>query len=422
MNIICVICSDLLTPSDDVFYTPCGHIFHFTCVTQWLERSKTCPQCRERTTSSKIHRLYFNFSNNDTIVEDKCSLQDKVDKLNFQLMLKEKDIKHDLARIEILERQNRELKEEIKKMEIEIAGKYSAVYALQEQIKLLKQQSLKAERRKKEIEQLQKKIEHYKNVQIILDGTTEDVDEMISRTTEPATLITYMSVMKREITVSQNKRRELRSKLKSVQQELTKVSMERNFLSDEHTKRKTLENEYLACLSEKMSLQNRLSELEKDMSSTQKPIKFNSKTKNMTEDDLSNDSRKDKIECINNTINEKKDIGQEEKTQSAITKNETNSPYLPVKSGGVFALTQMSQRYTTSKLTSSILAKKPRLEQGTSRNENNRITFDGFGGHSKYEEFPKPSATKLKIVKDIPKVKKPKFDTDYPKIDYFLEN
>ncbi|XP_050597937.1 E3 ubiquitin-protein ligase TRAIP-like [Bombus affinis] len=422
MNIICVICSDLLTPSDDVFYTPCGHIFHFTCVTQWLERSKTCPQCRERTTSSKIHRLYFNFSNNDTIVEDKCSLQDKVDKLNFQLMLKEKDIKRDLARIEILERQNRELKEEIKKMEIEIAGKYNAVYALQEQIKLLKQQSLKAERRKKEIEQLQKKIEHYKNVQIILDGTTEDVDEMISRTTEPATLITYMSVMKREITVSQNKRRELRSKLKSVQQELTKVSMERNFLSDEHTKRKTLENEYLACLSEKMSLQNRLSELEKDMSSTQKPIKFNSKTKNMTEDDLSNDSRKDKIECINNTINEKKDIGQEEKTQSAITKNETNSPYLPVKSGGVFALTQMSQRYTTSKLTSSILAKKPRLEQGTSRNENNRITFDGFGGHSKYEEFPKPSATKLKIVKDIPKVKKPKFDTDYPKIDYFLEN
>ncbi|XP_003401768.2 E3 ubiquitin-protein ligase TRAIP [Bombus terrestris] len=422
MNIICVICSDLLTPSDDVFYTPCGHIFHFTCVTQWLERSKTCPQCRERTTSSKIHRLYFNFSNNDTIVEDKCSLQDKVDKLNFQLMLKEKDIKHDLARIEILERQNRELKEEIKKMEIEIAGKYNAVYALQEQIKLLKQQSLKAERRKKEIEQLQKKIEHYKNVQIILDGTTEDVDEMISRTTEPATLITYMSVMKREITISQNKRRELRSKLKSVQQELTKVSMERNFLSDEHTKRKTLENEYLACLSEKMSLQNRLSELEKDMSSTQKPIKFNSKTKNMTEDDLNNDSRKDKIECINNTINEKKDIGQEEKTQSAITKNETNSPYLPVKSGGVFALTQMSQRYTTSKLTSSILAKKPRLEQGTSRNENNRITFDGFGGHSKYEEFPKPSATKLKIVKDIPKVKKPKFDTDYPKIDYFLEN
>lgn len=38
MNIVCVICSDRLTPSDDVFYTPCGHIFHFACLTQWLER------------------------------------------------------------------------------------------------------------------------------------------------------------------------------------------------------------------------------------------------------------------------------------------------------------------------------------------------------------------------------------------------
>ncbi|XP_060830610.1 E3 ubiquitin-protein ligase TRAIP-like [Bombus pascuorum] len=422
MNIICVICSDLLTPSDDVFHTPCGHIFHFACVTQWLERSKTCPQCREKTTSSKIHRLYFNFSNNDTIVEDKCSLQDKVDKLNFQLMLKEKDIKHYTEKTETLEKQNKELKKEVGKVESEISEKCNVIYALKEQIKLFKEQNLEAESRRKEVEQLRKKIEHYKNVQIILDGTTEAVDEMISRTTEPTTLITYISVMKREITVSQNKRRELRSKLRSVQQELTKVSMERNFLSDEHIKRKTLENEYLTCLSEKMSLQNRLSELEKDMSSIQKSIKFNSKTKIMTEDNLRNNSREDKIECINNTINEEKDIGQEEKTQSAITKNETSSPYLPVKSGGVFALTQMSQRYTTSKLTSSILAKKPRLEQGTSRNENNRITFDGFGGHSKYEEFPKPSAIKLKKVKDIPKVKKPKFDTDNPKIDYFLGN
>lgn len=38
--------------------------------------------------------------------------------------------------------------------------------------------------------------------------------------------------------VSLNKRRELRSKMKGLQQELTKVSVERNFLSEEHTKRK----------------------------------------------------------------------------------------------------------------------------------------------------------------------------------------
>lgn len=39
------------------------------------------------------------------------------------------------------------------------------------------------------------------------------------------------------MTISLNKRRELRSNLKSLQQELTKVSMERNSLSQEHSKR-----------------------------------------------------------------------------------------------------------------------------------------------------------------------------------------
>lgn len=41
----------------------------------------------------------------------------------------------------------------------------------------------------------------------------------------------------RQMTISLNKRRELRSNLRSLQQELTKVSMERNSLSQEHSKR-----------------------------------------------------------------------------------------------------------------------------------------------------------------------------------------
>ncbi|XP_071573461.1 uncharacterized protein [Temnothorax nylanderi] len=89
MNIVCVICSDLLAPSDEVFYTPCGHIFHLTCLMQWLERSKTCPQCRDRTTEQTIRRIYFNFSNSDSITEDAASLQKRIDSLTFLLKLKD---------------------------------------------------------------------------------------------------------------------------------------------------------------------------------------------------------------------------------------------------------------------------------------------------------------------------------------------
>lgn len=49
-------------------------------------------------------------------------------------------------------------------------------------------------------------------------------------------IISMFRVTIREMTISLSKRRELRTKVKSLQQELTKVSMERNFLLDEREK------------------------------------------------------------------------------------------------------------------------------------------------------------------------------------------
>lgn len=38
MHISCVICSDLFVPTSDVFITGCGHLFHYPCLIQWIER------------------------------------------------------------------------------------------------------------------------------------------------------------------------------------------------------------------------------------------------------------------------------------------------------------------------------------------------------------------------------------------------
>ncbi|XP_043513584.1 E3 ubiquitin-protein ligase TRAIP-like isoform X3 [Frieseomelitta varia] len=364
MNIVCVICSDLLTPIDDIFHAPCGHIFHFHCVTQWLQRSKTCPQCREKTTLNKIHRLYFNFANNDSIVEDKCSLQDKVDKLSFQLMLKEKEVKHYIEKNEILEKQNKELNKEVKKAESIVNEKTSAIYALKEQIKFFKEQNLEADSRKKEIERLHKRIEEYKNIQILLEASTGAVDEMIEKTNDTGTLITYISVMKREMMISLNKRRELRTKVRSLQQELHKVSMERNFLSDEHSKRIKLEEDLLICESEKISLQNKFRELERSKSSMERSA--NSKTKNVSDSNSRNSSKEEKMEHTDKK--QRKDANIEEKIHLAITR--TDSPYLPVKSRGVLALKQQpTEKSNSAKLASSILAKKSRIAQKSVRND-----------------------------------------------------
>ena len=41
----CPICYDVINEGEST-RTPCGHTFHVTCMTSWLERATTCPSCR----------------------------------------------------------------------------------------------------------------------------------------------------------------------------------------------------------------------------------------------------------------------------------------------------------------------------------------------------------------------------------------
>ena len=41
----CPICYDVIAEGA-AHSTPCGHVFHQTCMTSWLERATTCPTCR----------------------------------------------------------------------------------------------------------------------------------------------------------------------------------------------------------------------------------------------------------------------------------------------------------------------------------------------------------------------------------------
>lgn len=90
MNINCIICSDLFISADSIVTAgSCGHCFHFHCLTQWLERSKSCPQCRSKCTQRNILRIYLNILTNADLSEDAGQLINKVDTLTLQA--REKD-------------------------------------------------------------------------------------------------------------------------------------------------------------------------------------------------------------------------------------------------------------------------------------------------------------------------------------------
>ena len=44
---------------DDVSTTPCGHVFHTKCVSQWIKQHRHCPQCRRPTLTSGLVRLFL---------------------------------------------------------------------------------------------------------------------------------------------------------------------------------------------------------------------------------------------------------------------------------------------------------------------------------------------------------------------------
>ena len=128
----------------------------------FLRRSKSCPQCREKVSQSKIHRIYFNFSNNETVEEDSTSLQNRVESLEFKLLLKEKDINHYLSKAESLDKQVHGLRKEVGRLENDIQSRNSSIFALQEQAKYLREKSLQAEAQQKELEKLREQVDLFR--------------------------------------------------------------------------------------------------------------------------------------------------------------------------------------------------------------------------------------------------------------------
>lgn len=61
---------------------------------QWIERSKSCPQCRNKCTERNIFRIYFNnMVNLDATQNSTANLIESVDSLTLQVREKDQALK-----------------------------------------------------------------------------------------------------------------------------------------------------------------------------------------------------------------------------------------------------------------------------------------------------------------------------------------
>eukprot|EP00931_Biecheleriopsis_adriatica_P111607 TRINITY_DN8600_c1_g1_i1.p1 TRINITY_DN8600_c1_g1~~TRINITY_DN8600_c1_g1_i1.p1 ORF type:complete len:253 (-),score=34.50 TRINITY_DN8600_c1_g1_i1:54-812(-) len=53
--VFCVVCQDAMDPKEDVRVLPCGHEFHYKCISSWLTKRNTCCVCNGPAVLSAPH-------------------------------------------------------------------------------------------------------------------------------------------------------------------------------------------------------------------------------------------------------------------------------------------------------------------------------------------------------------------------------
>lgn len=198
MNVNCSTCLELLSPSDDISSAPCGHVFHSPCILQWIETGKSsCPQCRAKCLERQLRRVYFTEAANVTLDSQTSvnTLQDRLDSLTFKLRCSEKELKEANESKDKAVAQAVALRLELKETENRLSKAKEEKALAKQEYRLMLQEKDKIEKAKKKAKDLELKLEQYKHIDFIINGTSVEVNKKLhelgdySKATKDSTII-----------------------------------------------------------------------------------------------------------------------------------------------------------------------------------------------------------------------------------------
>ncbi|XP_076762254.1 uncharacterized protein LOC143430138 [Xylocopa sonorina] len=133
MATICAICVD--SSISNILSTRCGHVYHSDCLQQWLESSKTCPECRQSVKNNQLRKIYFNFANS----EDSSSLEKKVDNIDRLLKSKENVIRTYETINKILQKDKQKQETNIRKLEEQLTVQHWIEFKQNQRLRYLEE-------------------------------------------------------------------------------------------------------------------------------------------------------------------------------------------------------------------------------------------------------------------------------------------
>ncbi|XP_056640633.1 E3 ubiquitin-protein ligase TRAIP-like [Diorhabda sublineata] len=387
MNVTCVICAELFIPDEEIYFTQCGHVFHYHCLMNWIERSKSCPQCRQKLSEKTIYKVFFNFCNKDSNL-DATSLTYKLENANFTLSLKEKELKKVIEQNQKLEEINKSLRREIAKIETEGKGLQSTILAIKEQVTHYKNKCKEVDVLSSEILKLKNKIKDMGNIELVINGSRDQVNDILREEHNVESLALLTVTLKKALVDSERKALQLDYKLKRYKNEISKQKKDVSLLE-----------------SQNADMRREMQQIK--MKNEKENIMLKQKIKAFEENNMCATKKMDLIQDKQNS-----NVLPSSVDESLLNLVASDSPYLPVKNKfrpfletKFQAPTNVSSSGSTNASSSknySIFKLSRNLTSDKQKASTSEVSYDGLGGSSKEDIYPTPK----KVQKGVKRTKK----------------
>lgn len=167
MHVNCSTCLELLSPSADLSSAPCGHVFHTTCILQWLETGKNnCPQCRSKCRENQLRRIFFTEGVDVPSDVDANYLQQQLDSVTFQLRCAKSEKDKLQENLNETAAKNIGLKEEYLELESRFKEAQESLRYAKEQNKQFSKEKKKASDALKRVSELEGELKLFETIQI----------------------------------------------------------------------------------------------------------------------------------------------------------------------------------------------------------------------------------------------------------------
>lgn len=463
MKASCSTCLELLHSSDDLTSPPCGHVLHVVCLAQWFETGKhSCPQCRRSCREDQLRRVYLSESADAAGAQAHAAgdeahvaaIQAKADSLAFDVRCRTLELTKAKEERDAAVAHSLGLKDEVHAINNERKTLKEDLTAARSKVKYLQADKENATLAKREADDLRSKLELYRNIDLVVQGSIGEVNDKLhemgdfSRASRELSII--IAALKRELKAKADERAqlkaELRDKVKFVSELKATLAVQSRDLAELQRSNRGIASDLRHVEDERASLKQKVRVLQESIDSPSADPRKSAIRRIMAESPAPmNLSALEEAAASPTPAAASRPNAQASKSPSQSSSSSTSQPsssscvaaagasppFLQTKSCSILGLQKLGRSadptgggaagFAPNPLAAkdfNILAKKRRLAPNVKKKGGSQLLptetavatfsdvkeqfYNGFGGHQKLDEFPKPRARMRFNVKPLP--------------------